>query len=56
MRNVAPAINRRRFLLGTAGVAALLATPSCAYMNPKPNEGNTKPAEPKIDGDLMYFN
>ena len=56
MRNVAPAINRRRFLLGTAGVAALLATPSCAYMNPKPNEANTKPVEPKIDGDLVYFN
>ena len=25
-------------------------------MNPKPNEANTKPVEPKIDGDLVYFN
>jgi spermidine/putrescine transport system substrate-binding protein len=56
MRTIAPAINRRRFLLGTAGVAALLATPSCAYMNPKPNAASTKPVEPKIDGDLVYFN
>ena len=56
MRNVAPAINRRRFLLGSAGVAALLAAPGCAYMTPKAQQATTKPVEPKIDGDLVYFN
>jgi spermidine/putrescine transport system substrate-binding protein len=55
--NLSPsALNRRRFLLGSAGLAALLATPSCAYMNPKPNPAASKPVEPKIDGDLVYFN
>ena len=56
MRNVAPAINRRRFLIGSAGVAALLAAPGCAYMTPKAQQATTKPVEPKIDGDLVYFN
>jgi len=51
-----PELNRRRFLLGSAGLAALLAAPSCAYMTPKAQQATTKPVEPKIDGDLVYFN
>jgi spermidine/putrescine transport system substrate-binding protein len=51
-----PALSRRRFLLGSAGVAALLAAPGCAYMTPKAQQATTKPVEPKIDGDLVYFN
>jgi spermidine/putrescine transport system substrate-binding protein len=51
-----PDVSRRRFLLGSAGVAALLAVPSCAYMTPKAQQATTKPVEPKIDGDLVYFN
>ena len=51
-----PDVSRRRFLLGSAGVAALLAVPSCAYMTPKAQQAATKPVEPKIDGDLVYFN
>ncbi len=57
MRMVAtPDFSRRRFLFGSAAVAAVLAAPSCAYMTPKPNPASTKPVEPKIDGDLVYFN
>lgn len=51
-----PALSRRRFLVGSAAVAALLATPSCAYMTPSTQRVATKPVEPKIDGDLVYFN
>ena len=51
-----PTVSRRRFLLGSAAVAALLAAPSCAYMTPKAQQATTKPVEPKIDGDLVYFN
>ena len=57
MRMVAtPDFSRRRFLFGSAAAAALLAAPGCAYMTPKPNPAATKPVEPKIDGDLVYFN
>ena len=57
MRMVAtPDFSRRRFLFGGAAAAALLAAPGCAYMTPKPNPAATKPVEPKIDGDLVYFN
>ena len=57
MRMVAtPDFSRRRFLFGSAAAAALLAAPGCAYMTPKPNPVATKPVEPKIDGDLVYFN
>ena len=57
MRMVAtPDFSRRRFLFGSAAAAALLAAPGCAYMAPKPNPAATKPVEPKIDGDLVYFN
>jgi spermidine/putrescine transport system substrate-binding protein len=50
-------LNRRRFLLGSAGVtAALLAVPGCAYMTPSAQQVTTKPVEPRIDGDLVYFN
>ena len=57
MRMVAtPDFNRRRFLFGAATAAAVLAAPGCAYMTPKPNPAATKPVEPKIDGDLVYFN
>jgi spermidine/putrescine transport system substrate-binding protein len=57
MRMVAtPDFNRRRFLFGAAAAAAVLAAPGCAYMTPKPNPAATKPVEPKIDGDLVYFN
>ena len=50
------ALSRRRFLLGSAAVGALLTVPSCAYLTPKPSPAATKPVEPKIDGDLVYFN
>ncbi len=56
MRSSAPAINRRRFLFGSAAVAAVLATPGCAYLTPSVQRVVTKPVEPKIDGDLVYFN
>jgi spermidine/putrescine transport system substrate-binding protein len=56
MRSSAPAINRRRFLFGSAAVAAVLATPGCAYLTPSAQRVVTKPVEPKIDGDLVYFN
>jgi spermidine/putrescine transport system substrate-binding protein len=51
-----PDFSRRRFLFGAAATAAVLAAPGCAYMSPKPNPAATKPVEPKIDGDLVYFN
>src|SRR6478609_5539171 len=51
-----PDVSRRRFLLGSAGVAAVLATPGCAYLTPSAQRVVTKPVEPKIDGDLVYFN
>ena len=57
MRMVAtPDFSRRRFLFGSAAAAALLAAPGCAFMAPNPNPAATKPVEPKIDGDLVYFN
>lgn len=56
MRSSAPAISRRRFLFGSAAVAAVLATPGCAYLTPSAQRVVTKPVEPKIDGDLVYFN
>ena len=57
MKNiVTPDLNRRRFLFGSAAVAAVLATPGCAYLTPRPQAATTTPVEPKIDGDLVYFN
>ena len=41
-----PNLSRRRFLFGSAAVAAVLAAPGCAYMTPKPNPAATKPVEP----------
>jgi spermidine/putrescine transport system substrate-binding protein len=49
-------LNRRRFLFGSAAVAALFAAPGCAYMTPTTQQVSTTPVEPKIDGDLVYFN
>src|SRR5215470_9873051 len=55
-------LTRRSFLRGSAAVALTLATASaCAYMPvdekaaaaPKDTE---PPVEPKVDGDLVYFN
>ncbi len=52
-----PNLNRRRFLLGSASLAAaVLAVPGCAYMTPTAQQVDTPPVVPKIDGDLVYFN
>jgi spermidine/putrescine transport system substrate-binding protein len=51
-----PDFGRRRFLFGAVATAAVLAAPGCAYMTPKPNPAAAKPVEPRIDGDLVYFN
>lgn len=51
-----PALSRRRFLLGSAAVGALLTVPGCAYMTPEVSPAAMEPVEPKIDGDLVYFN
>jgi len=48
-------LSRRGFLLASATAAALGST-GCAYQSSDAPKADATPVQPKIDGDLVYFN